>query len=69
MNVNYVRIPYSAVANTDVTVEDADVQAYIDENKEDLERKATVKLGYVIFDVTASTEDSAEYRKRVNQSC
>ena len=65
---NYVKIPFDEVDNSDVTIEDADLQSYLDANaaKYLLEEESR-RIGYVAFDVVASAQDSADVRKAVDK--
>lgn len=56
----YVRVPFDEINNTDVGLEDADFQAYINENKHQFEKKEnTCKIDYVALEVLPTAADSA----------
>jgi peptidyl-prolyl cis-trans isomerase D len=63
-NLQYVQVPFDAIDNADVALEDADFEAYIKENaatlKSEEERR---KIAYIAFEVRASAADSAAYLK------
>ncbi len=62
----YVKVPYSSVDNTEVTLEDKDYQAYISENEALLRREEeTRKVKYVVFDVIPTAADSAALREKI----
>jgi peptidyl-prolyl cis-trans isomerase D len=61
-----VKVPFEEVDNTDVTVGDADIQAYIDENRSffmnDVESR---QLSYLAFNVLPTAKDSADMRNEL----
>jgi peptidyl-prolyl cis-trans isomerase D len=61
--VAVVKIPFDEVDNSDVEVSDADMQAYIDENRSVfVNRVESRQLSYVSFKVAATAADSAKIR-------
>ncbi|MFM9946839.1 MAG: peptidylprolyl isomerase [Saprospiraceae bacterium] len=65
-DVAYVKVPYDKIENTDVSLEDADFEAYIKENEGTLKRDAeSRKLQLAILEVSATVEDSAALEKRI----
>ncbi len=59
-SINFVKVPFEAIDNADVALEDADFAAYIKENAELLKAKEERrKIQYVSFDVRPSKADSA----------
>ncbi len=65
--INYVRILYSDIPNSEVQVSDAELTAYIKENAKAYEREANVSIEYVMFPITPSTADSASYMEKMAQ--
>lgn len=62
----YVKIPFDEVADSDVTVEDADLTQYLNENAAKyMQDEETRKVGYVTFNVIPSAEDSTTIRNDV----
>ncbi|MBR9921011.1 MAG: hypothetical protein GYB31_09245 [Bacteroidetes bacterium] len=62
----YVKVPFDAVADSEVSLSDADYEEYLKENKESFhQEEETRKLAYVSFDVKPSTADSAAVRDEV----
>ncbi len=62
----YVRIPFDVVADSEVKLEDADYQAYIDEYKSSLKRpRETRALSYLALPVVATTGDSSKVKEEV----
>ncbi|MBC6996698.1 peptidylprolyl isomerase [Neolewinella lacunae] len=63
-----VKVPFDKIADTEVTVEDADVQAYIDENRSVFNNpEETRLLSYVSFKVEPTAEDSAAIRTQLQE--
>lgn len=66
-NVDFVAYPYTAIANEEVTVEDADFKAYYNEHKEDFKQDETRTIQYVIFSVKPSADDRKEQKARFDE--
>ncbi|MEL7160573.1 MAG: peptidylprolyl isomerase, partial [Bacteroidota bacterium] len=66
--VAVVKIPFDQVADSEVNVEDADIQAYVDANQSLYDNpEETRLLTYVTFPVTPTAADSAALRKEMQQ--
>ncbi len=62
----YVQVPYDEIDNSDVSLEDADYEAYFNENKTQfILDEETRKVEYVVFDVSPSAQDSADIRGEI----
>ena len=57
VDIVYVRIPLTSVADSLFTVSDKDIEAYIKDNSNNYEQDATRSVRYVQFDVIATAED------------
>tara|TARA_B100000795_G_scaffold74419_1_gene52780 strand:+ start:37407 stop:39530 length:2124 start_codon:yes stop_codon:yes gene_type:complete len=57
INMQYVYVPYTTVADTDVVVTDAEMEAYIRDNATDFEVTPQVDIQYVSFSETPSDID------------
>ncbi|HLN21630.1 MAG TPA: peptidylprolyl isomerase [Bacteroidales bacterium] len=57
VDFSYIIKNYASIADSSVTVNKSDLQAYYDSNKETYRRTALRDLEYVIFDVRPSEED------------
>ncbi|MEO0775660.1 MAG: SurA N-terminal domain-containing protein, partial [Bacteroidota bacterium] len=67
VDFNYVRIPFSEIDDADVTLEDSDYQAFLDENKKQfMQDEETRKVNYVVFDVNPTPQDSADLREEMD---
>ena len=59
----YVQIPFDNIANTEVTLSDADYQAYLNENAGQFEVEDELRrLDYLVLDVIPTSADSAAIR-------
>lgn len=59
-NVAYVTVPYATISDSAVKVSDAEVQAYINDHKNDFKQEEeTRSINYVIFNASPSAADSA----------
>ncbi len=57
---NYVKVPFDAVADSEVTVADADLSNYLNSHKAEFTNKEeTRKVDFVSFDIKPSAKDSA----------
>ncbi|MBK6947361.1 MAG: peptidylprolyl isomerase [Haliscomenobacter sp.] len=66
-SADYVKVPFEAIDNADVALEDADFEAYIKENAELLKTKEERrKIQYVSFDVRPSKADSTALEQELN---
>ena len=64
--VAIVKVPYEAMANTDVTLSDNDYSAYLSKNMAKYEAtEEQRKLEYVVFPVEATEQDKADLRTRL----
>lgn len=60
ISFNYVKVPFDAVANTEVTVTDADLSKYLNSHKAEFTNKEeTRKVDYVSFTIKPSAKDSS----------
>ncbi len=54
----YVQVPFSEIENSEIALEDADFQNYLQKNSTSYEQKEeTRKVDYVVFDVVPTQED------------
>jgi len=65
INVEYVHIPYTKIADEDVEVSEAEITAYIKANPKKFEVEPSVDLEYVSFLEEPSIEDEEEMRLTV----
>ena len=66
-NITYVASKYADLADSLVTVTDAQYQAYYDKNKERYEQEASREIEYVTFEIQPSMKDMEAARKNITQ--
>jgi len=57
MDLQYVYVPYSSIADSLVTVSDDEIRDYVKLHKDDYVSEPTVNLSFVKFDVNPTSED------------
>jgi peptidyl-prolyl cis-trans isomerase D len=67
-DLQFVRIPYSAISNEQAPVSDDDLKKYIQENPSKYKREATASIKFVAFDVRPTGQDSASYLKEMTDA-
>ncbi len=65
--ISYVAIPYSDIADSTVKVTDADINAYVQKNKELFKQEAGRMISYVTFSQLPSKQDSANIIMQVEK--
>lgn len=65
--IAYVAVPYSDIADSSVKVTDADVNAYVQKNKELFKQEAGRMISYVTFSQLPSKADSVAVKNIVEQ--
>ena len=60
----YVALPYANVADSLVTVSDAEIKAYYEANKKNFAKLPHREISYVVFDVEPTEGDVAEIEKK-----
>ncbi len=64
-NISYVKIPYSSIPDSLVSVKNSEISKYIKDNPEDFEQESTRSIDYVIFDESPSKKDQNDLRLRL----
>ena len=64
-NISFVKIPYSSIPDSLVSVKNSDISKYIKDNPEDFEQESTRSIDYVIFDESPSKRDQNDLRLRL----
>jgi peptidyl-prolyl cis-trans isomerase D len=57
--INYVKIPYSTIADSAVTISDEEIQAYIDSHKTQYAQEESRSINYISFSAAPTSADSA----------
>lgn len=65
-NFDYVRIPYTNI-NDKIDVTDQEMNDYIAKHPRQYKREATASIEYLMFDVTPTAADSAQYRAEMQE--
>lgn len=63
--IQYVRVPFSAVKDEEINVSNADIQQYIDEHKKEFETKGSRDIRYVFFEEKATPEDEEAIKEEL----
>ena len=64
-NISFVKIPYSSIPDSLVSVKNSEISKYIKDNPEDFEQESTRNIDYVIFDESPSKKDQNDLRLRL----
>lgn len=64
-DINYVQVPYASIADSTITVTDAEITNYINAHKKQYEVKATRDINFVEFNEVASAEDETELKNKL----
>ena len=65
-DISFVKIPYSTISDSLVSVKNSEISKYIKENPGDYEQKSTRDISYVTFAESPSTRDEMDLRNKVN---
>ena len=57
VDIEYLHIPYTKIADEDITISDAEIEAYMRKHESEFEVEPTVDIQYVSFAEEASMED------------
>lgn len=60
VNFDYISLPFSKVADEDVTITEKDLKAYYNAHKEDYKSEATRRIEYITYPVEPSEKDFAD---------
>ncbi len=67
VNIQYLYVPYTKIADEDVTVTDAEIEAYIRAHSKDYEVDPQVDIQYVTFNEDPSAEDEAVAKEEISK--
>lgn len=59
-SINFVSLPYSSIADEDVTPTDEELQSYLNKHQEEFGGDANRSMEYVVFDILPTKADSVE---------
>ena len=64
---DYVKVPFSAVEDSEINLTDSDFSNYLNANKgQYMQDEETRRVSYVVFEVIPTAADSAQYRNDLN---
>ncbi|AGA77125.1 SurA N-terminal domain-containing protein [Echinicola vietnamensis] len=66
-DVEHLFVPYYAISDSAVSITDADLEAYLSENREEFEAQNTRDISYVTFNLYPSGADSAAVIDEISQ--
>ncbi len=66
VNIEYVYLPYSGVADDQIKVTDSDLKQYLNEHKEEYDQDEYRVLDYVVFNVVPSSKDTTDALEELN---
>ena len=65
-DISFVKIPYSSISDSLVSVKNSEILKYIKENPIDYEQKSTRDISYVTFTESPSNQDEMDLRNKMN---
>ena len=65
-DISFVKIPYSSISDSLVSVKNSEITKYIKENPVDYEQKSTRDISYVTFTESPSNQDEIDLRNKMN---
>src|SRR5690606_26546314 len=65
--VKYLYVPFYAISDSSVSVTDAELEEYIENNKEEYKVDESRSINYVSISIDPSAEDSASYRSELER--
>ena len=65
-DISFVKIPYSSISDSLVSVKNSEITKYIKENPVDYEQKSTRDISYVTFTESPSNQDEMDLRNKMN---
>ena len=65
-DISFVKIPYSIISDSLVSVKNSEISKYIKENPVDFEQKSTRDISYVTFTESPSNQDKMDLRNKMN---
>lgn len=65
VDIQYVRIPYTSIADSTIQVSKEDIRKYIDAHKKDFKQEKARSIRYVLFEEKASKEDETNLENNI----
>lgn len=67
VDVKYVKIPYTAIADSTVNVSNSEIESYVKEHKNEFKQDASRDIRYVYFEESASEDDINEVKTELSK--
>ena len=65
-DISFVKIPYSTVNDSLISVSSSEIRSYIKDNPADFDQKSVRSFDYVIFNESPSVKDEIDLRNKIN---
>ena len=65
-DISFVKIPYSTISDSLISVKNSEISKYIKENPDEYEQKSTRAISYVLFSEFPSKQDELDLRSKMN---
>ena len=65
-DISFVKIPYSTISDSLISVKNSEISKYITENPDEYEQKSTRAISYVLFSEFPSNQDELDLRNKIN---
>ena len=65
-SIQYVKIPYSSIPDSLISVSNSEIKSYVNKNPDDFEQKSTRDFEYVVFNEIPSANDERDLRNKLN---
>ena len=65
-DISFVKIPYSTVNDSLISVSSSEIRSYIKDNPADFDQKSVRSFDYVIFNESPSLKDETDLRNKIN---
>ncbi|MGB6152599.1 MAG: SurA N-terminal domain-containing protein [Pricia sp.] len=67
MDIKYVRVPFTSIADSSITISKSEIRSYIDEHKEDFKQDAARDIQFVYFEEKPSDEDVQSVKAEITE--
>ncbi|GGG35958.1 peptidylprolyl isomerase [Croceivirga lutea] len=65
VDMQYVRVPYNAIPDSTITISKSEIQAYVNEHKDDFKQEPARDIRFVFFEEKASEEDESAIKAAI----
>ena len=65
-DISFVKIPYSTVNDSLISVSSSEIRSYIKDNPADFDQKSVRSFDYVVFNESPSVKDETDLRNKIN---